>query len=184
MAEDYYNKIVDELLALPEKAEEALKTEGQVKKLAEKFSIKEQIFYIGRGADVGTAYEGSLKLKEISYINSFAIAAGELKHGTIALVRNRTLFFVLATQDALYEKMLSNIEEVKARHAHVVGIAKKGNKRIGNISDEMIYIPKCADEVAPILAVIPLQLLAYHIAKIRKRDIDKPRNLAKSVTVE
>jgi glucosamine--fructose-6-phosphate aminotransferase (isomerizing) len=146
--------------------------------------VREQIFYIGRGADVGTAYESSLKIKEISYINSFAIAAGELKHGTIALINRGTLFIVFATQDSLYEKMLSNIEEIKARHAHVIGIAKKGNTRVKKVSDETVYIPECADEVAPILAIIPMQLFAYHVAKLRKRDIDKPRNLAKSVTVE
>ncbi|MDR1953785.1 MAG: glutamine--fructose-6-phosphate transaminase (isomerizing), partial [Clostridiales Family XIII bacterium] len=184
LPESEYRRILDELRALPEKVAEVLKTEEQVRKLAERFSIKEQIFYIGRGRDVGTSYEASLKLKEVSYINSFAIAAGELKHGTIALIRKQTLFFVLATQDALYEKMLSNIEEIKARQAHVVSIAKKGNKRIAKVSDETIYIPECADEITPILAVIPMQLLAYHIAKLRKRNIDKPRNLAKSVTVE
>jgi glucosamine--fructose-6-phosphate aminotransferase (isomerizing) len=184
LPESEYRRILDELRALPEKVAEVLKTEEQARKLAERFSIKEQIFYIGRGRDVGTSYEASLKLKEVSYINSFAIAAGELKHGTIALIRKQTLFFVLATQDALYEKMLSNIEEIKARQAHVVSIAKKGNKRIAKVSDETIYIPECADEITPILAVIPMQLLAYHIAKLRKRNIDKPRNLAKSVTVE
>ncbi|MDR3072654.1 MAG: glutamine--fructose-6-phosphate transaminase (isomerizing) [Clostridiales Family XIII bacterium] len=179
-----FERIIEELKTLPEKAEETLKTENVMRELAEKFFIKEQIFYIGRGTDVGTAYEGSLKLKEISYINSFAIAAGELKHGTIALIRKQTLFFALATQDFLYEKMHSNIEEIKARNAHTVGITKDGNKRLAKICDEVVYIPKCSDEVASILAVIPLQLLAYHIAKLRKRDIDKPRNLAKSVTVE
>jgi glucosamine--fructose-6-phosphate aminotransferase (isomerizing) len=179
-----YKRMISELRAIPEKITEVLDTEEEIKKLANKFYIKEQIFYIGRGLDVGTAYEGSLKLKEISYINSFAIAAGELKHGTIALIRKQTLFIVLATQDVLYEKILSNIEEIKARKAHVVSIAKTGNHRVATVSDETIYIPNCADEVAPILAVVPLQLLAYHIAKLRKRDIDKPRNLAKSVTVE
>jgi glucosamine--fructose-6-phosphate aminotransferase (isomerizing) len=179
-----YDRIIGELRALPEKASEVLKTEDQMRKLAEKFYVKEQIFYIGRGLDVPTSYEASLKLKEVSYINSFAIAAGELKHGTIALINKGTLFFVLATQDSLYEKMLSNIEEIKARQAYVVGVAKKGNTRIKKVSDETIYIPQCADEVAPVLAVIPMQMLAYHIAKLRKRDIDKPRNLAKSVTVE
>jgi len=184
LPENEYRRMIGELKAIPDKVTEVLGTEDQIRKLAEKYYIKEQIFYIGRGADVPTAYEGSLKLKEISYINSFAIAAGELKHGTIALIRRGTLFFVLATQNILYEKMLSNIEEIKARQACVVSIAKKGNRRIAKVSDEAIFIPDCADEVAPILAVIPLQFLAYHIAKLRKRNIDKPRNLAKSVTVE
>jgi glucosamine--fructose-6-phosphate aminotransferase (isomerizing) len=179
-----YHSVLAELKQIPDKLTEVLKTEDQIKTLAEKFYIKEQVFYIGRGMDVGTAFEASLKLKEITYINSFAIAAGELKHGTIALVRNQTLFFVLATQDKLYEKMLSNIEEIKARKAYVVSVAKEGNTRVAKVSDETIYIPNCADDVAPILAVVPMQLLAYHIAKMLKRNIDKPRNLAKSVTVE
>jgi glucosamine--fructose-6-phosphate aminotransferase (isomerizing) len=179
-----YKRIVGELKKLPDKLTEALGADDRVAKLAKKFSVREQIFYIGRGADVGTSYEASLKLKEISYINSFAIAAGELKHGTIALINRGTLFIVFATQDYLYEKMLSNIEEIKARHAYVISVAKKGNTRVGKISDDTIMIPECADEVAPILAIVPMQLFAYHIAKLRKRDIDKPRNLAKSVTVE
>jgi glucosamine--fructose-6-phosphate aminotransferase (isomerizing) len=184
ISDSEYREIITELRAIPEKLTKVLETENQIRKLAEQFYIKEQIFYIGRGMDVGTALEASLKLKEITYINSFAIAAGELKHGTIALVRNQTLFFVLATQDRLYEKMLSNIEEIKARRAHVVSIAKEGNTRIAKVSDDVIFIPQCADEVAPILAVVPMQLLAYHMAKLLKRNIDKPRNLAKSVTVE
>jgi glucosamine--fructose-6-phosphate aminotransferase (isomerizing) len=179
-----YDRIVGELKKLPAKMTEALGTDEHVAKLAKKFFVREQIFYIGRGSDVGTSYEASLKLKEISYINSFAIAAGELKHGPIALINRGTLFIVFATQDYLYEKMLSNIEEIKARHAYVIGVAKKGNKRVKKISDDVIMIPQCADEVASILAVVPMQLFAYHIAKLRKRDIDKPRNLAKSVTVE
>jgi glucosamine--fructose-6-phosphate aminotransferase (isomerizing) len=179
-----YERIVGELRKLPAKLSEVLGTDEHVARLAKKFSIREQIFYIGRGPDVGTSYEASLKLKEISYINSFAIAAGELKHGTIALINRGTLFIVFATQDRLYEKMLSNIEEIKARHAYVIGVAKKGNTRVKKISDDTVMIPRCADEVAPILAVVPMQLFAYHIAKYRKRNIDKPRNLAKSVTVE
>ena len=123
-------------------------------------------------------------MKEISYINSFAIAAGELKHGTIALIEQGTLVVALATQDRLFEKMLSNIQEVKARGAYVMGIAKEGNTDIEKQSDCVIYIPDCMDEVSPLLAVVPLQLLAYYIAKLRGCDIDKPKNLAKSVTVE
>jgi glucosamine--fructose-6-phosphate aminotransferase (isomerizing) len=184
MAQDEYRRVIAELKALPGKVTEVLKTEEHIARLAKKFAVREQIFYIGRGADVGTAYEASLKIKEISYINSFAIAAGELKHGTIALINRGTLFIVFATQDYLYEKMLSNIEEIKARHAHVVTVAKKGNTRVKKVSDDTVMIPECADEVAPILSVIPMQLFAYHVAKLRKRDIDKPRNLAKSVTVE
>ena len=130
------------------------------------------------------SYEGSLKLKEISYINSFAIAAGELKHGTIALMEADTLVFALATQDFLYEKMVSNVEEIKARGARVIGVAKEGRKEIESVADEVIYVPYCIDEVSPVLAVIPLQIFAYYVAKERECNIDKPKNLAKSVTVE
>ncbi len=144
----------------------------------------EQVFFIGRGLDSGVSFEGSLKLKEISYINSFAIAAGELKHGTIALIEQGTLVLALATQDRLFEKMLSNIQEVKARGAYVIGLAKTGNRDIEKQANRVIYIPDCMDEIAPLLSVVPLQLLAYNIAKLRGCDIDKPKNLAKSVTVE
>ncbi|MGN0713691.1 MAG: SIS domain-containing protein, partial [Anaerovoracaceae bacterium] len=143
-----------------------------------------QVFFIGRGLDSSVSYEGSLKLKEISYINSFAIAAGELKHGTIALMEPGTLVVTLATQDFLYEKMLSNIQEVKARGAHVLSIAKEGNTAIEAHSNEVIYIPACRDEITPLLSVVPLQLFAYYVAKERGCNIDKPKNLAKSVTVE
>ena len=145
---------------------------------------KEQVFFIGRGLDSSVSYEGSLKLKEISYINSFAIAAGELKHGTIALIEKDTLVISLATQDRLFEKMLSNIQEVKARGAYVLGLAKEGNSEIEKQADKVIYIPECRDELTPLLSVVPLQLLAYYVAKLRGCDIDKPKNLAKSVTVE
>lgn len=141
-------------------------------------------FSSGRGLDAAVSYEGSLKLKEISYINSFAIAAGELKHGTIALMEPGTLVLCLATQDALYEKMLSNIQEIKARGAHVLAIAKEGNRAVEAQSNEVIYIPDCRDELAPLLSVVPLQLFAYYVAKERGCNIDKPKNLAKSVTVE
>ncbi|MDR0854441.1 MAG: glutamine--fructose-6-phosphate transaminase (isomerizing) [Clostridiales Family XIII bacterium] len=181
---DYQKKIIEELRQLPAKVEKVLEGEKLIEEMAKRYYKKENIFFIGRGMDVATAHEASLKLKEISYINSFSIAAGELKHGTIALIRRQTLFFVLASQDALFEKMLSGIEEIKARKAQVVCITKETNVRAEEVADETFLLPDCMDEVAPILAVVPMQILAYHIAKLRKRNIDKPRNLAKSVTVE
>lgn len=180
----YYTQILDELRLLPAKVEDLFKEEDEIARLAKKYHRKEQVFYVGRGLDCGVAYEGSLKLKEISYINSFAIAAGELKHGTIALMEADTLVFALASQDFLYEKMVSNVEEIKARGARIVGIAKQGKTEIEQVADEVIYIPACIDEVSPILTVIPLQLFAYYVAKERGCNIDKPKNLAKSVTVE
>ena len=181
---EYYGKVLEELKALPEKVEQILDKETEIAALAKKYHRKEDVFYIGRGLDSGVSYEGSLKLKEISYINSFAIAAGELKHGTIALMEPDTLVFALATQDFLYEKMVSNVEEIRARGARIIGVSKDGKTEIENVSDEVIYVPQCMDEVAPVLAVIPLQIFAYYVAKERNCNIDKPKNLAKSVTVE
>lgn len=181
---DYYAKILNELKALPDKVEALLAQESAIAAIAKKYHRKEQVFFIGRGLDAGVSYEGSLKLKEISYINSFAIAAGELKHGTIALMEPETLVFALATQDFLYEKMVSNVEEIRARGARIVGICKEGKTEIETVADEVIYVPQCIDEVAPVLAVVPLQIFAYYVAKERGCNIDKPKNLAKSVTVE
>ena len=181
---DYYTQVLEELKLLPEKVEKLFGEEDQIAALARKYHRKDQVFYVGRGLDSGVSYEGSLKLKEISYINSFAIAAGELKHGTIALMEEETLVFALATQDFLYEKMVSNVEEIKARGARVVAIAKEGRTEIEQVADEVIYTPPCMDEVSPVLAVIPLQIFAYYVAKERGCNIDKPKNLAKSVTVE
>ncbi len=179
-----YEEIINALKEMPAKAQQILDNMGTIQHLADGQFNNESVFYMGRGADVNVAHEGSLKLKEISYINSFAIAAGELKHGTIALMEQGTLVVALATQDHLYDKMLSNIQEVRARGAYVVGVAKEGNKEIEKTADVVLYIPDTMDELTPILSVIPLQLLAYYIAVARGCDVDKPKNLAKSVTVE
>lgn len=186
LAKGEYDKYMGELKKIPEKLAEILLPENEeaIHSLAKDLYRSEQVFFIGRGPDAGVSYEGSLKLKEISYINSFAIAAGELKHGTIALIEQDTLVVALATQDKLFEKMLSNIQEVKARGAYVVGLAKVGNKDIEKQADKVIYIPDCLDEMSPLLSVVPLQIFSYYIAKLRGCDIDKPKNLAKSVTVE
>ncbi|MBQ3122867.1 MAG: glutamine--fructose-6-phosphate transaminase (isomerizing) [Firmicutes bacterium] len=181
---EFYDSYIEELKAIPEKLAKILENEEAIENLAKELYRREHVFFIGRGPDSGVSLEGSLKLKEISYINSFAIAAGELKHGTIALIEQGTLVIALATQDKLFEKMLSNIQEVKARGAYVIGVAKDGNKDIEKQADKTIYIPECIDEITPLLSVVPLQLLAYFIAKLRGCDIDKPKNLAKSVTVE
>lgn len=182
--EDEYNQVIKDLRTIPNKMKEILSMENHIKDISKKLYKYEKSFYIGRGLDVGIAYEASLKIKEIAYVNSFAIAAGELKHGTIALVEDGTPFMVLANQDKLYDKMISNIEEIKARGAYVIAMTKEGNKSIEDVSDEHLYIPKCSDDVTPLLSVVPLQLLAYHVANLRGESIDKPRNLAKSVTVE
>jgi glucosamine--fructose-6-phosphate aminotransferase (isomerizing) len=179
-----YERVLAELKRMPDKITALLEDEAGICDIAKRIYRSEHIFFIGRGNDVSVALEGSLKLKEISYIHSFAIAAGELKHGTIALIEQGSPVVALASQERLFEKLLSNIEEVKARGAYVIGLAKAGRREIEKQADEVIYIPDCADEVTPILAVVPLQLLAYHVAKLRGCDIDKPKNLAKAVTVE
>jgi len=181
---EYYDQFIRDLLEISGKLEKSLKNARLIEGLSKMLYNKEQVFFIGRGLDSSVSYEGSLKLKEISYINSFAIAAGELKHGTIALIEPGTLVVTLATQDFLYEKMLSNIQEVKARGAHVLSIAKEGNTEIEAHSNEVLYIPACRDEITPLLSVVPLQLFAYYVARERGCNIDKPKNLAKSVTVE
>ena len=182
--DEYYEHMLSELKALPDKVGQILDNKGRIEATARKYYKREKVFFVGRGLYSGVSFEGSLKLKEISYINSFAIAAGELKHGTIALMEEDALVFALATQDFLYEKMVSNVKEIAARGARIIGLAKEGRKEIAEITDETIYIPEASDEVAPVLAVIPLQLFAYYVARERGCNIDKPKNLAKSVTVE
>jgi len=183
-SEAYRKEILEELLKMPEMIQTVLDQTEIIQKLAATQFNNEKVFFMGRGVDCDLAFEGSLKLKEISYINSFAIAAGELKHGTIALIEEGTFVVALATQGKLYEKMLSNIKEVKARGAYVFAIAQEGNTEIAKTADEVFYIPKTLDEVASITAVVPLQLFAYYVSLSRGNDVDKPRNLAKSVTVE
>ncbi|WP_129597546.1 glutamine--fructose-6-phosphate transaminase (isomerizing) [Anaerophilus nitritogenes] len=184
IANDQYKKYIKALKEMPDQIQKIVENEESIQKIADEQFNNENVFYIGRGVDVAVAYEGSLKLKEISYIHSEAIGAGELKHGTIALIEEGRLVVALATQDGLYDKMLSNIQEVRARGAYVIGVAKEENKEIEKVADKVIYIPDTLDEFTPILSVVPLQVLAYYIAVARGCDVDKPKNLAKSVTVE
>ena len=176
--------VIRSLKMLPAKAQEVLNREDVVRDLAERLALAEHVFYIGRGLDYAAAMEGSLKLKEISYVHSEALAAGELKHGTLALITEGTPVFALATQRHVYEKMLSNIQEVKARGGHVIAVAYDGDTEISKHAATVLRIPETDDAFAPVLAIIPLQLFAYHVARARGNDIDQPRNLAKSVTVE
>ena len=181
---DRLDKLKEELLDLPGKVELVLEDKDKIKAIAEKICKEEDMFYLGRGLDYAVALEGSLKLKEISYIHSEAYAGGELKHGPIALIEDGTKVITLLTQEALKEKMVSNIVEIKARGAKVTGICYEGTKGMDEVLDDVIYIPRTLDMFAPVLSVAVLQLLSYYIAKDRGCDIDKPRNLAKSVTVE
>lgn len=184
LSEAEYKDIIAHLKEMPTQIEQVLKTEPVIQRIADHQFNNESVFYMGRGVDVDSAFEASLKLKEISYINSFAIAAGELKHGTIALITDETLVVALATQEHLFDKMLSNIKEVKARGAHVLAVAMDGHADIDKVADEVIRIPRTLDVLAPITSIVPMQLLAYYISVARGNDVDKPRNLAKSVTVE
>lgn len=184
LKDEEIESIKDEMRRLPELVEETLKYKSTIQKFATHNSNARDIFYLGRGIDYAVALEGSLKLKEISYIHSEAYAAGELKHGTIALIEKGTIVLAVLTQDELYEKMVSNVKEVKARGAFVFAIAKEGNTEVEKVADYTLYIPKVSDILAPVVAVMPLQLLAYYMAVEKGCDVDKPRNLAKSVTVE
>lgn len=177
-------KIKSELLNLSEKTVEVLNDKEKIKEFAKKICMDKDMYFLGRGLDYAVAMEGSLKLKEISYIHSEAYAAGELKHGPIALIEDDTTVIALATQEHLFDKMLSNIKEVKTRGAKVIAIAMEGHDVIEKTVDEAMYIPRVMPIVAPILSVIPLQLLSYYISIEKGCDVDKPRNLAKSVTVE
>jgi len=176
--------ILAHLQQLPGKVQTMLDQAEHIKDLAEKVSDKESLFFIGRGLDFAVAQEGSLKLKEISYIHSEAYAAGELKHGTLALITEGTPVIALATQSDVMEKTVSNIIEVRARGAYVIGIAQEGDEELQKSVDEVFYVPRTLDMLSPALSVIPLQLLAYYASLARGNDVDKPRNLAKSVTVE
>ncbi|KYZ77753.1 glutamine--fructose-6-phosphate aminotransferase [Anaerosporomusa subterranea] len=172
------------LRELPAQAHELLEDVEPIKTFAQQYGFAEDVFFIGRSLDYAVALEGALKLKEISYIHAEAYAAGELKHGTLALIVDGVPVIALATQHDVYEKTLSNIKEVKARDAVVIGIGLKGDKQLVKYVDHTIYIPATEKYLTPILTVIPLQLLAYYAAVTRGCDVDKPRNLAKSVTVE
>jgi len=176
--------IIQAMKALPGKAQEVLLRESEVASLAARLADREHMFFIGRGLDYAVAQEGSLKLKEISYLHSEALAAGELKHGTLALVTPGVPVFALVTQRHVYEKTLSNIQEVKARGGLVIAVAYDRDTEITKHAEVVLRIPDTLDDLAPVLAIIPLQLFAYHVARERGNDIDQPRNLAKSVTVE
>ncbi|MCS1352084.1 glutamine--fructose-6-phosphate transaminase (isomerizing) [Mechercharimyces sp. CAU 1602] len=177
-------KMVEELLSLPLKIEEALKGADILKMLATELARHNNLFFIGRGLDFAVALEGSLKLKELTYIHSEAYPAGELKHGTLALIEEGVPVISLATQAFTYDKMVSNIEEVKTRGAHVLGITTAGSVDLQRTADEVITVPQTLPLFSPVLTVIPLQLLSYYACIARGFDVDKPRNLAKSVTVE
>jgi len=184
ISSEEYTILVKELAEIPEKGRSILQDNAQIKRVAEKYKDAINALYLGRGYLFPVALEGALKLKEISYIHAEGYAAGEMKHGPIALIDNNLPVVVVAPQDAWYEKMVSNIQEVKARKGNVIAIVSEGDTVLKEMANDYIEIPATHPALAPLLAVIPLQLLAYHIAVLRGCNVDQPRNLAKSVTVE
>jgi len=177
-------RIVSELSKLPELAKEILKLAPEIEKLAKKYKDFKNFWFIGRKYNAPVALEGALKLKEISYLHAEGVAGGELKHGSLALIDESFPTIAICPSDSVYEKMISNIEEIKARGGPIIAIATQGNEAIKNLVDDVIYIPKTLEMLTPLLSVIPLHLFAYYMAVLLGCDVDKPKNLAKSVTVE
>jgi glutamine---fructose-6-phosphate transaminase (isomerizing) len=177
-------KIIEELEAIPEKVRQILKMNDHIKAIAQKYSGAKAMMFLGRQFNYPIALEGALKMKEISYINAEGHPSAELKHGVIALISPELPSVFIAPEDSVYDKNISNIEEVKARKGPVIAIGTEGCKRLEKVADDVIFVPKCADYLSPLLTVIPLQLLSYHLSVTLGCDVDKPRNLAKSVTVE
>ena len=182
--ETRYAQLVEGIAALPERSQRAIDLNRRMETLAQKYHSTDSLFFIGRNLDYAVAMEASLKLKEISYIHSEAYAAGELKHGTIALIDQGRLVVALACHTALFDKLMSNVKEVKARGARVLGVVQEGEHRIFAEADDALLVPQTDPLLLPIPEIIPLQLFAYYVAKAKGCDIDKPKNLAKSVTVE
>ncbi len=179
-----YHSLLHELEQIPDKVDKCLKQNEHIKSIAEKYKDASDFLYLGRGYNFPVALEGALKLKEISYIHAEGYPAAEMKHGPIALVDESLPVVFVATKDAFYEKIVSNIQEVKARGGKVIAVVTEGDKKIAAMADDVIEVPEADEVVAPLINVIPFQLLAYHIGVLKGLDVDKPRNLAKSVTVE
>ena len=182
--ENKLNISYDEINELPKLIQETLNCEDQIKSLSKKISKKKDIYFIGRGLDYALAAEGALKLKEISYLHAEALAAGELKHGTLALIEDDTPVIVTASQNHLLDKTTSNVQEVIARGAYVISIGDNSSKKLEDISNEYVTLPTTSEVLSTIISIIPLQFIAYHVANLNGESIDQPRNLAKSVTVE
>ena len=184
ISKDEFRNLLKELHQIPDKISEVLKSNDYILKVAQKFTESTNFLYLGRGVLFPVALEGALKLKEISYIHAEGYPAAEMKHGPIALIDKNMPVVVIATKDKSYEKIVSNIQEIKARNGIVIAVVTKGDTTIANMADYLIEVPETHDSLAPLLTVVPLQLLAYHIAVLRGCNVDQPRNLAKSVTVE
>jgi glucosamine--fructose-6-phosphate aminotransferase (isomerizing) len=177
-------QLVDDLRLIPELVGQCLDREEAIEAIAQDIKDVRDMLYLGRGINMPIAYEGALKLKEISYIHAEAYPAGEMKHGPIALIDENMPVLAIAPKDPWYEKMVSQIEQAKARGGKVIAVATDGDTRVANLVDQVIWVPETPWMLSPVITVIPLQMLAYHIASLRGLDVDQPRNLAKSVTVE
>ncbi|MGB1211315.1 MAG: SIS domain-containing protein, partial [Lacinutrix venerupis] len=175
---------LQELELIPDKVEKALLQDEHIKKVAETYKDAKNCLYLGRGYNFPVALEGALKLKEISYIHAEGYPAAEMKHGPIALIDEQMPVFVIATKKGHYEKVVSNIEEIKSRSGKIIGIVTEGDVDVKNLADHVIEVPETIESLTPLLTTIPLQLLSYHIAVMLDKNVDQPRNLAKSVTVE
>ncbi|MCG9898995.1 MAG: glutamine--fructose-6-phosphate transaminase (isomerizing) [Sediminibacterium sp.] len=182
--QERYTQLVRELYAVPEKVKEILTDTSHIKKIAEKYASASDFLFLGRGYNFPVALEGALKLKEISYIHAEGYPAAEMKHGPIALVEETLPVVFVATHDSYYEKIVSNVQEIKARKGKVIAVATEGDQQISHMADDVMFVPACDEIIAPLLSVIPLQLLSYYAGVAKELDVDKPRNLAKSVTVE
>ena len=176
--------MVKELAVIPEKIKKMLELNDRISELSRSFTYARNFLYLGRGYSYPVALEGALKLKEISYIHAEGYPAAEMKHGPIALIDSDMPVVVIAPRDDMYKKVLSNIQEIKARRGKIIALVSKGDDTISQIADEVIEMPETLECLEPLIASVPLQLLAYHIAVCKGKDVDQPRNLAKSVTVE
>jgi glucosamine--fructose-6-phosphate aminotransferase (isomerizing) len=184
LTEEQYHHYINEITLVPEKIETILKHDKEIRQLAEMYKNVNNFLYLGRGYLFPVALEGALKLKEISYIHAEGYPAAEMKHGPIALIDHNMPVVVIATKDSSYDKIVSNIQEVKARKGIIIAVVNEGDTTIKQLASHILEIPACDAIFSPLLAVIPLQLLSYHIAVLRGCNVDQPRNLAKSVTVE
>ena len=179
-----YKSVLKGLNDIPGLISKVLKQNDKISLISRTFTYARNFLYLGRGINYPVALEGALKLKEISYIHAEGYPAAEMKHGPIALIDSDMPVVAIALNSPLYEKILSNIQEIKARKGKVIAVVSEGDEKVSKIADEVIEIPNCHESLTPLLTVIPLQLLAYHIATCKGKDVDQPRNLAKSVTVE
>jgi glucosamine--fructose-6-phosphate aminotransferase (isomerizing) len=179
-----YFRLLAELSGIPDKVQRILEQDLRIQAISEEFHKATNALYLGRGYNFPVALEGALKLKEISYIHAEGYPAAEMKHGPIALIDSEMPVVFIATADEVYDKVVSNIQEVRARGGRLISVITEGDRTVPGLSDHVIEIPRCDDALAPLLTCIPLQLLSYHIAVMRGCNVDQPRNLAKSVTVE